>query len=47
VVVDFSLAQPPMYEASIRILVGQERGITQTPNDMIGLQQLTQTMVGG
>src|SRR5215207_9167904 len=37
-----------MYEASINILVvGQERGITQTPSDVIGLQQLTQTMVGG
>jgi hypothetical protein len=28
-----------MYEASINILVvGQERGITQTPSDVIGLQ---------
>jgi len=45
--VGFSLAQTPMYEASIKILVGQERGITETPNDVIGLQQLTQTMVGG
>jgi len=47
VTVGFSLAQTPMYEASITILVGQERGITETPNDVIGLQQLTQTMVGG
>src|SRR5215204_1693193 len=46
-VVGLSLAQTPTYEASITILVGQERGITQTPNDVIGLQQLTQTMVGG
>ena len=45
--VGYSLAQTPMYEASITILVGQERGITETPNDVIGLQQLTQTMVGG
>jgi capsular polysaccharide biosynthesis protein len=36
-----------MYEASVTILVGQERGITDTPNDVVGLQQLTQTMVGG
>jgi capsular exopolysaccharide synthesis family protein len=43
-VVGSSLAQTPIYEASIKILVGQERGITQTPNDVIGLQQLTQTM---
>jgi len=47
VVVGFSLAQTPMYEASIKILVGQERGITQDPNYALGLQQLTQTMVGG
>jgi capsular exopolysaccharide synthesis family protein len=47
VTVGFSLAQPPVYEASIKLLVGQERGITQTPNDVMGLQQLTQTMVGG
>src|SRR5215210_6605047 len=46
-VVGFSLAQTPVYEASIKILVGQERGITETPNDVLGLQQLTQTMVGG
>ena len=45
--VGFTLAQTPMYEASIKILVGQERGITETPNDVLGLQQLTQTMVGG
>src|SRR5215210_7873436 len=46
-VVGFSYAQTPIYEASIKILVGQERGITETPNDVLGLQQLTQTMVGG
>jgi len=45
-VVGLSVAQTPTYEASITILVGQERGITETPNDVIGLQQLTQTMVG-
>jgi hypothetical protein len=42
-----SLIQTPMYEASVTILVGQERRITDTPNDVVGLQQLTQTMVGG
>jgi capsular polysaccharide biosynthesis protein len=42
-----SLIQTPMYEAPVTILVGQERGITDTPNDVVGLQQLTQTMVGG
>src|SRR5215211_5185279 len=45
--VGFSMAQTPVYEASIKILVGQERGITQDPNYAYGLQQLTQTMVGG
>src|SRR5215211_4302195 len=44
--VGFSKAQTPVYEASIKILVGQERGITQDPNYAMGLQQLTQTMVG-
>jgi capsular polysaccharide biosynthesis protein len=47
--VGFSLAQTPMYEASIAILVGQER--TSTPGDLggnvQGLQQLTQTMAEG
>lgn len=42
--VAFSLARTPIYEASVNILVGQERGITETPNDALGLQQLTQTM---
>jgi uncharacterized protein involved in exopolysaccharide biosynthesis len=42
--VGFSMAQTPVYEASIKILVGQERGITQDPNYALGLQQLTQTM---
>jgi capsular polysaccharide biosynthesis protein len=45
--VGLSLAQTPTYEASIKILVGQERGITETPNDAVGLQQLTQTMTEG
>lgn len=42
-----SLGLTPTYEASIRILVGQERGITETPSDVAGLQQLTQTMAEG
>ena len=42
--IGFSMAQTPVYEASIKILVGQERGITQDPNYAMGLQQLTQTM---
>jgi capsular polysaccharide biosynthesis protein len=46
-VVGFSFAQTPIYEASIKILVGQKRGITETPNDVVGLQQLTQTMAEG
>src|SRR5829696_6958583 len=40
----FSFTQTPIYEASIKILVGQERGITQNPNDVMGLQQLTKTL---
>jgi capsular exopolysaccharide synthesis family protein len=44
-VVGFSLVQTPTYEASIKILVGQESGITQDPNYAPGLQQLTLTMV--
>ncbi len=43
----FSLAQTPKYQASITILVGQERGITEAPEDVMGLQQLTQTMAVG
>lgn len=42
--VGFSLVQTPTYEASIRVLVGQESGITQNPGDVAGLQQLTRTM---
>jgi capsular polysaccharide biosynthesis protein len=45
-VVGLSLAQTPTYEASTKILVGQERGVTIDPNYALGLQQLTQTMVG-
>src|SRR5215208_3577210 len=45
--VGFSMAQTPVYEASTKILVGQERGVTIDPNYAYGLQQLTQTTVGG
>jgi capsular polysaccharide biosynthesis protein len=40
----FGFVQTPQYEAFIKILVGQERGITETPSDSLGLQQLTLTM---
>jgi len=42
--VGFDLVQTLMYEASTKIVVGQERGITQDPNYALGLQQLTQTI---
>jgi capsular polysaccharide biosynthesis protein len=49
--VGFSLLQTPMYESSIKILIGQERAKTDTPRedvaDVVGLQQLTQTMAEG
>ena len=45
--VGLSLTPTPTYEASIRILVGQQRGIINNPADVMGLQQLTQTMAEG
>jgi len=45
--VAFTLAQTPMYEASIKILVGQERGIAENPSNAGDLQQITQTMAEG
>jgi capsular polysaccharide biosynthesis protein len=45
--VGFSLAQTPTYEAYIKIMVGQQNGIAGNPADVIGLQQLTQTMAEG
>ena len=45
--VGFSLTQTPVYEGSIKILIGQKRGITETRNDVMGLQQLTLTMAEG
>ena len=46
--VTFSSLQTPVYEGSIKVLVGQERGTKDAPReDVIGLQQLTQTMAEG
>jgi capsular polysaccharide biosynthesis protein len=47
--VGLSLAQAPIYEASIKILVGQEQGSTSEGlgGEVQGLQQLTQTMAEG
>ncbi len=42
--VGYSLMQPPVYESSIKILVGQERGIAEQPIDVNGLQDLTGTV---
>jgi capsular polysaccharide biosynthesis protein len=39
-----SLMQPPVYEASIEILVGQQRGIAATTFDVNGLQDVTATV---
>ena len=42
--VGYSLMQPPVYESSIKILVGQERGIAELPINVGGLQDLTKTV---
>jgi capsular polysaccharide biosynthesis protein len=46
--IGFSLMQKPVYEASIKVLIGQKPG-SEVPinlgSDVSGLQQLTQTMV--
>jgi capsular polysaccharide biosynthesis protein len=43
--VAFSLAQTPIYTASIQILVGQERGAPDAPrDDVLSLQKLTETI---
>ncbi|WP_228282620.1 YveK family protein [Rubrobacter tropicus] len=42
--VGYGLTQTPMYQASIKVLVGQGQGLTPESNDVIGLQQLTQSM---
>jgi capsular polysaccharide biosynthesis protein len=44
----FSLAQAPIYEASVKILVGQEStGNTSLAGDVSGLQELTPTVAEG
>jgi capsular polysaccharide biosynthesis protein len=40
----YSLMQPPVYESSIKILVGQERAIAEQPIDVAGLENLTATV---
>lgn len=42
--IGISLAQQPVYEASIEVWVGQEAGLTETPTAVGGLQDLTATM---
>lgn len=42
--VGYGLTQTPVYQASIKVLVGQGQGLTPESNDVIGLQQLTQSM---
>lgn len=44
VVVSNSLLQTPTYEASTKLLVGQQRGISASPQDSLALQNLTATM---
>lgn len=43
-VVGITLTQPPQYEASITMAVGEEGKISTTPQDVIALQELTTTM---
>jgi capsular polysaccharide biosynthesis protein len=43
-VLGFTLSQPPQYQASIKMLVGEERGIGETPQDAASLQDLTTTV---
>jgi capsular exopolysaccharide synthesis family protein len=45
--VGFSFIQTPMYEASIKILVGQERGTNETPVSVYDLEALSRTMANG
>lgn len=44
-VVVTSLSQTPQYEASVKVLIGQDQGFAETPGDVAGLQQMTGTMV--
>jgi capsular polysaccharide biosynthesis protein len=44
--VGFTLVQPPMYQASAQMLVGQQdHGLIEHPADAEGIQELTQTLV--
>jgi capsular polysaccharide biosynthesis protein len=43
--VGFSLQQTPQYTASIKILIGENRAIVESPGEAINLQSLTLTMV--
>ena len=43
--IGFSLAQPPEYEASIKIIIGQGGKLTQDPVAQAGLMDITDTMV--
>jgi capsular polysaccharide biosynthesis protein len=45
--VGWSFGQTPIYQASIKILVGQEPGTTEVPIGVNDLQLLTQTMAEG
>lgn len=42
--VGLSLLQTPQYEASIEILVGQNRAFSESPTEALGVQQLTPTI---
>src|SRR5215212_2236626 len=44
VTVALRLQKTPLYEASNKMLVGREGGITENPNDVVGFQQLAMTM---
>lgn len=43
-VVGLGFLQTPQYEASIKVLVGQQQGISETPQDAFALQNVTATM---
>ncbi len=43
--IGFSLAQPPKYDASIKIIVGQGGKLTQDPVAQAGLTEITDTIV--
>lgn len=47
VAVGNALTQSPVYESSIKMLVGEKQGLTATPQDAMALQDLTLTMAEG